>query len=51
MPGYFFFSKGMELGYNQASEEKVPRKFPPWKGRHLRVTIDENRDVISYENL
>lgn len=52
IPGYLFFSNGVEKGYNtQSGVEPVPEKYPPWRGRNLRVTIDENRAVTKVEKI
>lgn len=52
IPGYLFFADGVEKGFNtESGAEPVPEKYPPWRGGHLRVTIDENRAITKVENV
>ncbi|KAG8967554.1 hypothetical protein FRC03_009807 [Tulasnella sp. 419] len=51
IPGYVFFADGVEKGYNTGEDEAVYQvdKYPPWKGRLLRITVNENREVTSWD--
>ena len=44
IPGYVFFSDGIERGYVDKSGSE---KQPSWKGNGLKVIIDENRELLS----
>lgn len=51
IPGYIFFSDGIESGYNTTpgGDEDANGIGPPWKGSLLRITIDDERAVIHVE--
>ncbi|KAG8989635.1 hypothetical protein FRB90_002149 [Tulasnella sp. 427] len=52
IPSYLYFADGLENGFNtDPGVEPVSEKYPPWRGHHLRVTIDENRDITKTEKL
>jgi hypothetical protein len=43
IPGYVLFSDGVTKG----SLTRDDWKAPSWKGKGLRITVDENRDFIA----
>jgi len=47
IPGYVFFSGGIEKGY---TDKSGVTKEPSWKGNGLKVAIDENRELQSVES-
>jgi len=46
IPGYIFFSGGIEEGYIKQDGSRV---LPSWKGSGLKVSIDENRQLIAVD--
>lgn len=46
IPGYVFFSDGIESGHTDRSGLK---QLPKWTGKGLKVSIDENRDLVSVD--
>lgn len=52
VPAYLFFQDGVEKGYNtEPGIEPVAEKYPPWRGHHIRVSIDETRAITGVEKL
>lgn len=52
IPGYIFFSAGVQAGYNptpSATGESEPSTNPPWKGNGLRLVLDVNRELVKTE--
>ncbi|KAI0790590.1 P-loop containing nucleoside triphosphate hydrolase protein [Abortiporus biennis] len=43
IPGYVFFGDGVTQG--RLSEDES-RQYPPWKGRGLRIEINEDREIV-----
>ncbi|EIN06685.1 P-loop containing nucleoside triphosphate hydrolase protein [Punctularia strigosozonata HHB-11173 SS5] len=46
IPGYVFFSDGVTNGMLLPDGSRQP---PPWKGRGLRITIGETRELVNVE--
>jgi D-glycerate 3-kinase len=46
IPGYVFFSDGVTEGLLLPDGSRQP---PSWKGRGLRITIGETREVVKVE--
>ncbi|KAL5532005.1 hypothetical protein ACEPAF_5569 [Sanghuangporus sanghuang] len=47
IPGYVFFSDGIEHGY--VDPVSGTRRLPPWLGSGLKISIDEERNLVSVD--